>query len=75
MGNRKCPCRDCVAPRRNSRCHSYCEEYIEWCNEENVIKQKEKNERQIDVTLNSYRMDGIEKARKKNNSIKRRFHH
>lgn len=28
--NNDCPCKDCVAPKRHSGCHSTCGEYIKW---------------------------------------------
>ena len=30
MDANTCPCKDCVAPKRHSGCHSTCKEYKEW---------------------------------------------
>lgn len=29
----KCPCKECVPPRRNMHCHASCQLYIDWKNE------------------------------------------
>jgi hypothetical protein len=33
----ECPCKDCVAPKRHSGCHSVCPEYRDW----NTLHQQE----------------------------------
>ena len=30
MSNHICPCKECVPPKRNADCHSYCKEYTDW---------------------------------------------
>lgn len=29
-GNKTCPCKGCVAPKRHSGCHATCVDYTEW---------------------------------------------
>lgn len=70
-----CPCKYCVAPRRHSGCHSSCQAYIEWKEQLNNENEKEKADKQTQCALSDFKRAGVEKALRKNGSIKRRMHH
>ena len=75
---KRCPCNGCVAPRRHPGCHDHCHSegdkigYIEWKAELDAIHEKEKAEKQIEAALTSFKLEGIDKAKRKDASINRR---
>ncbi len=48
----KCPCKDCE--RRSVGCHGKCDDYKEWKNKHDAVRQKERQERQNQ--FGNYRM-------------------
>lgn len=42
------PCRECVPPKRYPGCHAVCKAYIKWKEEWNVLKDKERKQKQMD---------------------------
>lgn len=42
------PCKECVAPKRYPGCHAKCEAYIQWKEEWDALKDKERKQKQMD---------------------------
>lgn len=61
--NTDCPCKKCVPPKRNAKCHSCCKEYKEWRDKLTKEKQTAHDKEVCDFIL-----DNIEKRRKKRNA-------
>lgn len=49
----KCPCIDCVPPKRTPTCHASCPEYAEYCDDNEKKKQARKNAEEVDKYFNS----------------------
>ena len=56
------PCKDCQS--RTSNCHSICDDYIEWRQEHNKVRDAIKEKRANDRVWAQFRHDNIQKQKR-----------
>ena len=51
-----CPCKNCVPPTRCVGCHSVCNDYIKWREEQDDILNKRKADAEVESAIKSLMM-------------------
>lgn len=66
-----CPCKDCKPPDRYPGCHSHCDDYKSWKDEDSQIKQALKEVVRPGESRHWYKKDGHWRTRDTNSRRKR----
>lgn len=68
--NIKDVCLKCVAPKRNSWCHSTCKEYLDAKAELEKKKAEARKQLQYEMDFEAFRNEGLKKAMKRRKDVK-----